>query len=205
MAVLPPCCSFPPCTTAYSHQTAHPFHVCRPPPETTPLTRYKYWPGLKINQQKSAYIMLNCTDLHNLASRPEQGITPRHRGQRTRHIYTSITFICSAEHMQSLCWLWLHEKHETTTTDVSGNSLPCTVDSVRTGIVHSKVYRYNTAEKNLDNIEPSYDILLFPPSTEIKIVKTKIKEITWIFYTAQRMNIKFQDISSMIHVHKQSL
>lgn len=163
MAVLPPCCSFPPCTAAYYSQTADPFHVCRSPPETTLLTRYKYWPGLKINQQKSAYIMLNCTDLHNLASRPERGNTPRHRGQRTSHVYTSITFICSAEHMQSLCWLWLHEKHETATTDVSGNSLSCTVDSVRTGKVHSKVYRYNTAEKNLENTEPSYDILLFPP------------------------------------------
>lgn len=50
-------------------------------------------------------------------------------------------------HLYMLHCIRLPEKHETTTTDVSGNSAPCTADPVRTEKVHSKVYRDHMAEK----------------------------------------------------------
>lgn len=57
--VLACCCSFPPCTAMYSHETAHPCHACRSPPETTLLACHRYWSGLKINQQKGADVLLS--------------------------------------------------------------------------------------------------------------------------------------------------
>lgn len=63
---------FPRHTAVYGHKNAHPFHDCRTPPETTLLTGYRYWPGLKINQHKSACTSLSCTELQS-CQQPQGG------------------------------------------------------------------------------------------------------------------------------------
>lgn len=62
---------------------------------------------------------------------------------------------------------------KTTTTDVSGNSAPRTMDPARTGKVHSKVYRDSIAEKNSDNTKHSYDILSSPRPAKSELSRQK--------------------------------
>lgn len=93
-----------------------------------------------------------------------------------------------------------------TASGVSGNSAPCTGDPVRTGKDHSEVYsEEDLAEKTWFRKHKTLVTFSFFHPPDIKTVKTKIRGIMRVFYTAQRMSIKFQDISSMIHVHQQSL
>jgi len=74
-----------------------------------------------INQQKSAHILLSCTELHNPASRLQQ--SNAQRLEKKAHLHQC--------HNYMLCCIRLLEKYETTTADVGGNSAPCTADPVK--------------------------------------------------------------------------
>lgn len=86
------------------------------------------------------------------------------------------------------------------------NLAPCTGDPVKTGKVHSRVYsEEDMAEKTRFRKHKTPVTFSFFHLPDLKTVKTKIRGIMWLFNIAQRISVKFQDISSMIHVHWQSL
>lgn len=96
---------------------------------------------------------------------------PKRSCQQTQVVQCTTAQRLAKEHLHQhhlcvLCQTRVPEKHETTTTDVSGNSAPCTVGPVRTAKGHSKVYRHNTAEKTLqlENTKHSLTFCSYLPS-----------------------------------------